>query len=234
MSAISDYIKFLNNRLMKVDIIKLYQDDTGIEGMIMISRKYPGQKIPCLRYYVQDIAMSVSIEDNPKAMLPKSIDGSVSTKYEGIVSWIILNRPILLEYLNNAEYPTNCLLNSLKKLNELSGDEIEEFKPFDSTSFLMRRIGLPSYVVWVYTYKTESSPIVKITKPSTNSHIIVSLVGDPEIIEGKGLESFDDDIDNIENWIRQNRDNLLAYWTHEIDSDELSERLLYAGRIQNY
>ena len=56
----------------------------------MISRKYPGQKIPCLRYYVQDIAMSVSIEDIPKAMLPKSIDGSVSTKYEGIVSWIIL------------------------------------------------------------------------------------------------------------------------------------------------
>ena len=94
MSAISDYIKFLNNRLMKVDITNLYQDDTGIEGMIMISRKYPGQKIPCLRYYVQDIAMSVSIEDNPKAMLPKSLDGSVSTKYEGIVSWIILNRPI--------------------------------------------------------------------------------------------------------------------------------------------
>ena len=64
---------------MKVDITNLYQDDTGIEGMIMISRKYPGQKTPCLRYYVQDIAMSVSIEDNPKAMLPKSIDGSVST-----------------------------------------------------------------------------------------------------------------------------------------------------------
>ena len=49
MSAISDYIKFLNNKLMKVDITKLYQDDTGIEGMIVISRKYPGQKIPCLR-----------------------------------------------------------------------------------------------------------------------------------------------------------------------------------------
>jgi hypothetical protein len=80
--------------------------------------------------------------------------------------------------------------------------------------------------------KTESSPIVKITKPSSKSHIIVSLQGDPEIIEGKGLESFDDDIDNIENWIRQNRDNLLAYWTHEIDSDELSERWVYAGRIQ--
>ena len=159
---------------MKVDITNLYQDDTGIEGMIMISRKCPGQKIPCLRYYVQDIAMSVSIEDNPKAMLPKSIDGSVSTKYEGIVSWIILNRPILLEYLNNAEYPTNCLLNSLKKLNELSGGEIEEFKPYDSTSYSMRRIGLP-YVVWVYTYKTESSPIVKITEPSTECFIIVSL-----------------------------------------------------------
>ena len=218
---------------MKVDITNLYEDVTGIEGRVVINSKSHGQKTPCLRYYVQDIEISVSIEDNPKAMLPKSIDGSVSTKYEGIVSWIILNRPILLEYLNNAEYPTNCLLNSLKKLNELSGDEIEEHKPYDSTSYSMRRIGLP-YVVWVYTYKTESSPIVKITKPSTNSHIIVSLVGDPEIIEGKGLESFDDDIDNIENWIRQNRDNLLAYWTHEIDSDELSERLLYAGRIQNY
>jgi hypothetical protein len=166
-------------------------------------------------------------------MLPKSIDGSVSTKYEGVVSWIILNRPILLEYWNNAEYPTNCLLNSLKKLNELSGDEIEELRPFDSTSYAMRRIGLP-YVMWVYTYKTESSPIVKITKPSTNSHIIVSLEGDPEIIEGKGMESFDDDIDNIENWIRQNRDNLLAYWTHEIDSYELSEILSNAERIQNY
>ena len=218
---------------MKVNITNLYQYDTGIEGMIVISSKYHGQKIPCLRYYVQDIAISVSIEDNPKAILPKSLDGRVSTKYGGVVSWIILNRPILLEYWNNAEYPTNCLLNSLKKLNELSGGEIEEFKPYDSTSYSMRRIGLP-YVVWVYTYKTESSPMVKITKPSTNSHIIVSLEGDPEIIEGKGMESFDDDIDNIENWIRQNRDNLLAYWTHEIDSYELSEILSNAERIQNY
>ena len=218
---------------MKVDITNLYEDVTGIEGRVVISSKSHGQTTPCLRYYVQDIEISVSIEDNPKAMLPNSIDGSVSTKYEGIVSWIILNRPILLEYWNNAEYPTNCLLNSLKKLNELSGDEIEEHKPYDSTSYSMRRIGLP-YVVWVYTYKTESSPIVKITEPSTNSHIIVSLEGDPEIIEGKGMESFDDDIDNIENWIRQNRDNLLAYWTHEIDSYELSEILSNAERIQNY
>lgn len=210
---------------MKVDITNLYQDDTGIEGMIMISSKYPGQKIPCLRYYVQGIAMSVSIEENPKAMLPKSLDGRLSTKYEGVVSWIILNRPILLEYWNNAEYPTNCLLNSLKKLNELSGDEIEEFKPYDATSYSMRRIGLP-YVVWVYTYKTESSPIVKITEPSTECFIIVSLVEEPVITEGKGLESFNDEIDFIVNWIRQNRDNLLAYWTHEIDSEELSERLL--------
>ena len=218
---------------MKVDITNLYEDVTGIEGRVVISSKSHGQTTPCLRYYVQDIEISVSIEDNPKAMLPNSIDGSVSTKYEGIVSWIILNRPILLEYWNNAEYPTNCLLNSLKKLNELSGDEIEEHKPYDSTSYSMRRIGLP-YVVWVYTYKTESSPIVKITKPSTNSHIIVSLEGDPEIIEGKGMESFDDDIDNIENWIIQNLDNLLAYWTHEIDSYELSEILSNAERIQNY
>ena len=233
MSAKSDYIKFLNNKLMKVDITNLYQDDTGIEGMIMISSKYPGQEIPCLRYYVQDIAISVSIEGNPKAMLPKSLDGRVSTKYEGVVSWIILNRRILLEYWNKAEYPTNCLLNSLKKLNELSEDEIEEFKPYDATSYSMRRIGLP-YVVWLYTYKTESSPIVKITKPSTNSHIIVSLQGDPEIIEGKGLESFDDDIDNIENWIRQNQLDLMAYWSQEIDSVELSEILSNAGRIQNY
>ena len=126
---------------------------------------------------------------------------------------------------------TKNLQNPSEKPCELTADEIEELKSYDATSYSMRRIGLP-YVVWVYTYKTESSPIVKITKPSTNSHIIVSLVGDPEIIEGKGLESFDDDIDNIENWIRQNRDNLLAYWTHEIDSDELSERLLYAGLIQ--
>ena len=123
---------------------------------------------------------------------------------------------------------TKNLQNPLRKPSELTADEIEELKSYDATSYSMRRIGLP-YVVWVYTYKTESSPIVKITKPSTNSHIIVSLQGDPEIIEGKGLESFDDDIDNIENWIRQNRDNLLAYWTNEIDSDELMERLLYAG-----
>ena len=126
---------------------------------------------------------------------------------------------------------TKNLQNPLRKPSELTADEIEELKSYDATSYSMRRIGLP-YVVWVYTYKTESSPIVKITEPSTNSHIIVSLEGDPEIIEGKGLESFDDDIDNIENWIRQNRDNLLAYWTHEIDSDELSERLLYAGLVQ--
>lgn len=127
---------------------------------------------------------------------------------------------------------TKNLQEPLGKPSELTADEIEELKSYDSTSYSMRRIGLP-YVVWVYTYKTESSPIVKITIPSTNSHIIVSLEGDPEIIEGKGLESFDDDIDNIENWIRQNRDNLLAYWTHEIDSYELSEILSNAERIQN-
>ena len=217
---------------MKVDISNLYIEDTGIPGRVIISRKLIGQNMTQLKYCVYDTEFSISIDNMPQVLIPKSLDGKVPAEYIGIVSWIILNRPILLEYLNNAEYPTNCLLNSLKKLNELSGDEIEEFKPFDSTSFLMRRIGLPSYVVWVYTYKTESSPIVKITKPSSKSHIIVSLQGDPEIIEGKGLESFDDDIDNIENWIRQNRDNLLAYWTHEIDSDELMERLLYAGLIQ--
>jgi len=30
----------------------------------------------------------------------------------------------------------------------------------------------------------------------------------------------------IVSWIRQNRDNLLAYWAQDIDSVELSERLL--------
>ena len=119
---------------------------------------------------------------------------------------------------------TKNLQNPLRKPSELTADEIEELKPYDSTSYSMRRIGLP-YVVWVYTYKTESSPIVKITKPSSKSHIIVSLEGDPEIIEGKGLESFDDDIDNIVNWIRQNQLDLMAYWSQKIDSVELSERL---------
>lgn len=119
---------------------------------------------------------------------------------------------------------TKNLQEPLGKPSELTADEIEELKLYDSTSYSMRRIGLP-YVVWVYTYKTESSPIVKITEPSTNSHIIVSLEGDPEIIEGKGLESFDDDIDNIVNWVRQNQLDLMAYWSQEIDSVELSERL---------
>ena len=114
--------------------------------------------------------------------------------------------------------------DSLGKPCELTADEIEELKSYDATSYSMRRIGLP-YVVWAYTYKTESSPIVKITKPSSKSHIIVSLQGDPEIIGGKGLESFNDDIDNIENWIRQNQLDLIAYWSQEIDSVELSERL---------
>lgn len=208
-------------------------EDTGIPGRVIISSKLIGQNMPQLKYYVYDTEFSISIDNTPQVLIPKSLDGKVPAEYIGIVSWIILNRPILLEYWNNAEYPTNCLLNSLKKLNELSGDEIEEFKPYDATSYSMRRIGLP-YVVWVYTYKTESSPIVKITEPSTNSHIIVSLEGDPEIIEGKGLESFDDDIDNIESWIRQNRDNLLSYWSHEIDSVGISKKLSNAGRIQNY
>lgn len=119
---------------------------------------------------------------------------------------------------------TKNLQNPLRKPSELTADEIEELKSYDATSYSMRRIGLP-YKVWVYTYKTESSPIVKITEPSTNSHIIVSLEGEPEIIEGKGLESFDDDIDNIVNWIRQNQLDLMAYWSQEIDSVELSERL---------
>ena len=55
-----------------------------------------------------------------------------------------------------------------------------------------------------------------------------------EAAKAAGFELSKDDIDNIENWIRQNRDNLLAYWTHEIDSYELSEILSNAERIQNY
>ena len=127
---------------------------------------------------------------------------------------------------------TKNLQEPLGKPSELTADEIEELKLYDSTSYSMRRIGLP-YVVWVYTYKTESSPIVKITEPSTECFIIVSLEEEPVITEGKGLESFNDDINKIDNWIRQNRIDLMAYWSQEIDSVELSERLLNAGRIQN-
>lgn len=127
---------------------------------------------------------------------------------------------------------TKNIQDSLRKPCELTADEIEELKSYDATSYSMRRIGLP-YVVWAYTYKTESSPIVKITEPSTNSHIIVSLEGDPEIIGGKGLESFNDEIDFIVNWIRQNQLDLMAYWSQEIDSVELSERL-YDKDIMKY
>ena len=119
---------------------------------------------------------------------------------------------------------TMNIQDPLGKPCELTADEIEELKPYDATSYSMRRIGLP-YVVWVYTYKTESSPIVKITKPYTDCFIIVSLEEEPVITEGKGLESFNDDINKIDNWIRQNRIDLMAYWSQEIDSVELSERL---------
>ena len=120
---------------------------------------------------------------------------------------------------------TKNLQNPLRKPSKLTADEIEELKSYDSTSYSMRRIGLP-YVVWVYTYKTESSPIVKITKPSTECFIIVSLEEEPVITEYKGIVSFNHDINKIENWIRQNRVDLIAYWSQEIDSVELSERLL--------
>ena len=119
---------------------------------------------------------------------------------------------------------TKNLQNPLRKPSELTADEIEELKSYDSTSYSMRRIGLP-YVVWVYTYKTESSPIVKITEPSTECFIIVSLEEEPVITEYKGIVSFNHDINKIENWIRQNRVDLIAYWSQEIDSVELSERL---------
>ena len=69
---------------------------------------------------------------------------------------------------------TKNLQNPLRRPSKLTADEIEELKPYDATSYSMRRIGLP-YVVWLYTYKTESSPIVKITEPSTECFIIVSL-----------------------------------------------------------
>ncbi len=128
---------------------------------------------------------------------------------------------------------TKNLQNPLRKPSELTADEIEELKSYDATSYSMRRIGL-SYVVWVYTYKTESSPIVKITEPSTECFIIVSLEEEPVITEYKGIVSFNHDINKIENWIRQNRVDLMAYWSQEIDSVELSERLSKAGRIQNY
>ena len=98
---------------------------------------------------------------------------------------------------------TKNLQNPLRKPSKLTADEIEELKSYDATSYSMRRIGLP-YVVWVYTYETESSPIVKITKPYTDCFIIVSLEEEPVITEGKGLESFNDEIDNIVNWIKQN------------------------------
>lgn len=47
---------------------------------------------------------------------------------------------------------TKNLQNPLRKPSKLTADEIEELKPYDATSYSMRRIGLP-YVVWVYTYK---------------------------------------------------------------------------------
>ena len=72
---------------------------------------------------------------------------------------------------------TKNLQNPLRKPSKLTADEIEELKPYDATSYSMRRIGLP-YVVWVYTYKTESFPIVKITEPYTDCFIIVSLTSD--------------------------------------------------------
>ena len=218
---------------MKVDITNLYEDVTGIEGKVVINRKSHGQKTPCLRYYVQDIAISVSIEDIPKVFIPKSLYGRVPTEYHGIVCWILLNRPVLLDYWHNPEYPTNRLLNSLKKLNELNEDEIEEFKPFDSTSFAMRRIGLP-YVMWVYTYKTELIPIVKITEPKTGSFIIASIKGVPLITELEGIEFFKENIPKIESWLYKHRDTLLSYWANRIDSEELCDRLmLYAEHIQN-
>ena len=120
---------------------------------------------------------------------------------------------------------TKNLQNPLRKPSKLTADEIEELKSYDATTYSMRRIGLP-YVVWVYTYKTESSPIVKITEPSTESFIIVSLEEEPVITECKGIVSFNHDINKIENWIRLNWDDLLGYWAQEIDSVELSERLL--------
>ena len=120
---------------------------------------------------------------------------------------------------------TKNLQNPLRKPSELTADEIEELKSYDATSYSMRRIGLP-YVVWVYTYKTESSPIVKITEPSTECFIIVSLEEEPVITECKGIVSFNHDINKIENWIRLNWDDLLGYWAQEIDSVELSEILL--------
>ena len=119
---------------------------------------------------------------------------------------------------------TKNIQDSLGKPCELTADEIEELKSYDASSYSMRRIGLP-YVVWVYTYKTESSPIVKITKPSTECFIIVSLEEEPVITEGKGLESFNDEIDFIVNRIRQNQLDLVAYWSQEIDSVELSKML---------
>lgn len=120
---------------------------------------------------------------------------------------------------------TKNLQNPLRKPSELTADEIEELKSYDATSYSMRRIGLP-YVVWVYTYKTGSSPIVKITEPSTECFIIVSLEEEPVITECKGIVSFNHDINKIENWIRLNWDDLLGYWAQEIDSVELSEILL--------
>ena len=128
---------------------------------------------------------------------------------------------------------TKNLQNPLRKPSKLTADEIEELKSYDATSYSMRRIGL-RYVVWVYTYKTELIPIVKITEPKTGSFIIASIKGVPLITELEGIEFFKENIPKIESWLYKNRDTLLSYWANRIDSVELCDRLmLYAEHIQN-
>lgn len=107
------------NKISDIDMLHLvdkancYKNVTGIPGRVLISSAYPNQS-PRLKYKIDNTEITVSIEDIPKTLAPKSLKGAIPSKFKGITEWISLNKDILLEYWHDSTMPYSKLERSLK------------------------------------------------------------------------------------------------------------------------
>lgn len=96
-----------------VDKANCYKNVTGIPGRVLISSAYPNQS-PRLKYKIDNTEITVSIEDNPETLAPKSLKGTFPFKFKGIIEWIRLNKDVLLEYWDDSTMSFSKLARSLK------------------------------------------------------------------------------------------------------------------------
>lgn len=101
----------------------LYENDTGIPGRVVVTSAY-GTLKPRLRYIVDGAEMFVSIEDNPKLLVPKTMIVTIPTHFKGIADWIKINKANLLEFWLDPEMSTCRFIENLVTVN---GEKISAF-----------------------------------------------------------------------------------------------------------